>query len=355
MKVAIDCRMISDSGIGCYLSNILCYWVNNKSVSFLLIGDPNKLKKYEKMDNCRILSVSISIFSIKELFFFPVREINQCDFFYSPNYNIPLGIKIPILSTIHDVLFLDVPDISSRFKRIINYVYIKRVINISRLVFTVSNFSKGRIQYHFPEALHLVVTYNGVSDSLLQYNYIGGDRYFSFPYLLYVGNVKPHKGLRILLDAYRSIESRMEHRKLVIVGNMDNFKTADTYIQSLLVKGVLGNNIIFTGRVSDEELVRIMKYALLLVQPSVYEGFGIPPLESMYLGTPVLLSDIPAFKEIYKDFPVRYFRCGDADDLAVKLQDMSFERITLSEDLKDRYSYQRSAEIIFYNIQRCLR
>lgn len=70
MKVAVDCRMISDSGIGCYLSNILYYLVNNKSISFLLIGDPNKLKKYEKTDNCQILPVSIPIFSLKELFFF---------------------------------------------------------------------------------------------------------------------------------------------------------------------------------------------------------------------------------------------------------------------------------------------
>lgn len=351
MKVAVDCRMISDSGIGCYLSNILYYLVNNKSISFLLIGDPNKLKKYEKTDNCQILPVSIPIFSLKELFFFPVREINQCDIFYSPNYNIPLGIKIPILSTIHDVLFLDIPEISSRFKRVINYVYIKRVINSSRLVFTVSNFSKERIQYHFPNALHLAVTYNGVSDSLLQYNYIDGDRYFSFPYFLYVGNIKPHKGLKCLLDAYSVIEKKSNYkRKLVIVGKKENFKTPDNYIQEFIRKEDI-DNIVFTGYVSDEVLRRIMAEADLLIQPSIYEGFGIPPLEAMILGTPALISDIPVFKEIYSDFPVDYFRCNDVVDLIQKIESCSYKRICLNSELVEKYSYKKSSRIILNIIQ----
>ena len=351
LRIAVDCRMIADSGIGCYLKSILNYFVQYNEISFLLIGDKVKLQAYAVNGNCEFLETRVPIFSIQEAFHFPVEEINKCDCFYSPNYNIPLGIKIPIFSTIHDVVFLDVP-IVSHIKRWGYYLYLQQAISRSRLIFTVSDFSKKRILHHFLRVPEIIVTHNGVAEHILNVNKMAP--YFDFPYFLYVGNIKPHKGLKILLEAYQSIESRVGDKKLVIVGNMDNFKTGDTYIQSLIEKGVLGKNIIFTGRVSDEELIRIMRYALLLVQPSVYEGFGIPPLESMHLGTPVLLSDISVFKEIYKDFPVQYFRCGDVDDLTVKLQNQSFGRITLSEDLKDRYSYRRSAEIILYNIQKYL-
>lgn len=351
LRIAVDCRMIADSGIGCYLKSVLNYFVQNDEISFLLVGEKVKLQAYSFHGNCEFLDTKIPIFSTQELFYFPVEEINNCDCFYSPNYNIPLGIKVPVFSTIHDVVFLDVP-IVSRIKQWGYYLYLQQAVFRSRLIFTVSDFSRKRILHHFFRTSEIIVTHNGIAEHLLNVKKM--IPYFDFPYFLYVGNIKPHKGLKILLEAYQSIESRGTDKKLVIVGNMDNFKTADTYIRSLIEKEVLSKNVIFTGRVSDEELVSIMRYAVLLVQPSMYEGFGIPPLESMCLGTPVLLSDIPVFKEIYKDFPVRYFRCGDVNDLAVKLQNQLFERIILPEELRNRYSYQKSADIILCNIQKYL-
>ena len=349
VKIAIDCRMLNSSGIGRYLKAILELLTSYNQYSFLLIGKKGELDCWVGRDNCLILPCNITPFSAKEFLSFPVAEINKCDCFYSPNYNIPLGIKVPIFSTVHDVVFLDLP-IVSRIKRWIYYSYLRQAISRSKLVFTVSDFSKKRILCHYSNAPEIIVTYNGIANHILNVENL--TPYFDFPYLLYVGNIKPHKGLKTLLEAYQAIERGGTDKKLVIVGNMDNFKTTDTHVQSLIEKGVLSKNIIFTGRVSDEELIRIMRYAALLVQPSLYEGFGIPPLESMYLGTPVLLSDIPVFKEIYKDFPVRYFRCGDVNDLMAKMQEQSFGRITLSKELKNRYNYQKSAEIILRNIQK---
>lgn len=345
MKIAIDCRMISNSGIGVYLENILNNLIQNEKLALLLIGNPNKLSAYKGKRNCKILSVDISIFSFKELFCFPVNEINKCNCFYSPNYNIPLGIKVPILSTIHDVLFLDKPQIVSRVKKYISYIYLLQAFYRSKIVFTVSKFSYNRISHYFQNISKLRVTYNGIANSFF-YSSGSLSPYFGFSYFLFVGNIKPHKGLKYLLEAYISLEKRGITKKLVIVGNKESFRTSDIRIKSMIDHGVFSNNIIFTGYIPSRDLLRIMKFADLLVQPSEYEGFGIPPLESMYLGTPVLLSDIPVFKEIYKDFPVTYFKSCNPDDLAFKMQNNSYERVCLSKQLKEKYSYQKSAQII---------
>lgn len=344
MKIAVDCRMISNSGIGAYLENILNNLILHEELDFLLVGSISKLSKYSGKRNCRILPVDISIFSLKELLFFPVKEINECACFYSPNYNIPLGIKIPIISTIHDVLFLDNSHVGSKVKKYINYAYLQQAFIRSKIVFTVSEFSRSRIIHYFRHPSKIKVTYNGISGSFLNPGLLLP--YFNFPYFLFVGNIKPHKGLRYLLEAYTSLERSGIAQKLVIVGNKENFKSSDVYIKTMIERGTLSNNVVFTGYIPSIDLVRIMKYADLLIQPSEYEGFGIPPLESMYLGTPVLLSDIPVFREIYKEFPVEYFKSCNADDLALKMRNNSYERICLSDQLKMKYNYQRSTQIV---------
>lgn len=353
MRVAIDCRMIEYSGIGVYFKNILEYILLDTSIDFLLLGHEDTLMKFKNRENCRIISVDIRPFSVKELVWFPVKEINRCDCFYTPNYNIPLRIKVPILSTIHDVVFLDVPHLASPIGRFIRYVYLKQAVLRSSLLFTVSRFSKNRILHHFPGSPSIKITYNGIAEKLLVMREETIQKY-DFPYFLYVGNVKSHKGLRTLLEAYNLLERHGEKRKLVIVGKYENFKTSDSYVRNLLRKGTLNENIIFTGYVDDRDLVNIMSFASLLIQPSIYEGFGLPPLESLFLGTPVLLSDIPVFREIYNDFPVEYFSCNNIPDLCKKMQKNNYQRVNLSSSLKDKYTYKKSAEVIFNSINRII-
>jgi glycosyltransferase involved in cell wall biosynthesis len=90
------------------------------------------------------------------------------------------------------------------------------------------------------------------------------------------------------------------------------------------------------------------------VQPSLYEGFGLPPLEAMTCGTQALISDIPVFKEIYGGFPVTFFSAGDSEDLSCKLLELLRDkpplRITLAENLVNKYTFQKTASIILQNI-----
>jgi len=347
MKIAIDCRMSGMSGIGVYLDNILDYWLsNNITNSYLLVGEKEKLKCYEAIPQCQILHTDIPIFSLKEIFGFPTSEINRCDVFYSPNFNVPFGVHIPIYSTIHDVVFLDVEGLTSKIGKLIRKLVLWRTVRISKKLFTVSNFSKGRIQFHFKNTPEIVVAHSGINQELKEFRKSDQAPY-PFQYILFIGNIKKHKGLDVLLDAYIQARNQGFSKKLVIIGDSKNFKTADTAILERINENI--ENVVFTGRITNEQLYNTIAFASLLVQPSIYEGFGLPPLEALFLGCKALISDISVFKEIYKNLPVTFFEVNNVDDLTEKIVLCELKesiRPSIQDDIDKLYSLDRTAQLI---------
>lgn len=340
MKIAIDCRMYNSSGIGTYIREILPYMVATEN-KFLLIGRKSELEEYKNLMNVQIQECDIPIFSPKEVFLFPTKKINECDIFYTPNYNIPGGIKIPIYSTIHDVIFLDMPELTSKLGYLIRKIFYKRAYDLSKVIFTVSNFSKKRIEYHLGNKKKIVVTYNGISKHILGDD---GVIYEKKDYIIFVGNIKKHKGLKTLLLAYEEAKKEGLMSNLVIVGNQNNFKTKDEEVIEILKK-LKDEGIVFTGHIDNKKLKKLIAEARVLVQPSLYEGFGIPPLEALALGTPIIISDIEVFEEIYKDLTVQFFKCNNQKDLKEKLK--SFEKV--SKKLyynKEKFNYKECSERI---------
>lgn len=352
MKIAIDCRMFGKSGIGVFLDNILEYLLSmNPDTFFLLIGECEKLKYFNHFPNCEIFHTDISVFSLGECLKFPVKEINKCDVFYSPNYNIPFGIKIPIIATIHDVVFLDIKGLTSKVGRIIRRLVLWRVIRISHKIITVSEFSRSRIMHYFRKTPEIIVAYNGINKDL-KYFLKEVKSPYSFEYILFVGNIKKHKGIDRLIKAYEKLLSKGFNYKLVIVGDYLNFKTADVEVINRIDKHI--SNIIFTNKLSNKQLYNLIANASLLIQPSLYEGFGIPPMEALYLGRNALISNIPVFLEVYSKLPVTFFCLNNIDDLSEKIM------ICVNNNLPDNsvrviidelYSYKRSAKLIFDQIQ----
>lgn len=350
MKIAVDCRMSGMSGIGVYLDNIVEYFLSeNLGNTYLLVGDKSKLKCYENFPQCQILQTDVPIFSLKEIFDFPTKEINKCDVFYSPNFNIPFGIKIPVYSTIHDVVFLDVKGLTSKIGKFIRWVVLWRTTRISKKIFTVSEFSKKRIQFHFKKVPEIVVANSGINSELKNFT-VNPQSPYTFQYILFIGNIKKHKGLDILLQAYdKTYEKGFKH-KLVIVGDYKNFKTADTSIISRI--DIHDKNVVFTGKITNEQLYNTIAHAKLLVQPSAYEGFGLPPLEALYLGCNALISDIPVFREVDGTLPVTFFDLNNIDDLTDKII-VCTQKNLLSPSTKTEidklYSLNRTAQLILRN------
>ena len=348
MKIAIDCRMLGSGGIGSYLAALLPFFV--KEYECTLFGNRELISKYAGSGDCSVVDCNIQTFSFKELFAFPknlLKLINSCDIYYTPYCNIPCGIKIPIFSTIHDVVFLDVKGLSGTLGTIVRKWFYQHAVNKSRKIFTVSNFSKERIQTHLrTKPDQIVTTYNALPQWFYQDVNISVQKE---NYILFVGNIKKHKGLQTLLQAFKTVLAKGIQTKLMIVGNSENFRTGDDEIWEQ-ISNFPSDAVTFTGRISDSELNEVYAKAKVLVQPSLYEGFGMPPLEALNLDTDVVLSDIPVFKEIYNGFPVTFFKCQDADDLAQKLI-QNWDNFGLKTiHVPNTYSFEKTFDIIKNNL-----
>lgn len=347
MRIAIDCRFIGKSGIGTFVENVVdCMLRMHPGHEYLLIV--NKDTKRDVFDGYyQVLKTDIAPFSVKELLRFPVEHINKCDAYYTPYINIPMGVKIPVYSTIHDMLFFDVDGLVSPLGKQMRRLYYKRAIGCSKKIFTVSEFSKEHMLQHFPTDKEITVVYNGVSRNVRNYDICDVKKN---DYLLYVGNIKKHKGLKTLVEAYCLAQEKGLNTKLLIVGNKEKFRTADTDLFGLVEAN---SNIMFTGWVPDDELVKLLAEAKCLIQPSLYEGFGIPPLEALYLGTNVILTDIPVFKEVYSELPVTFFKVNDVEmlsELLLRKENPDFELDSVRNMIDSRYNYAEAARVILNSI-----
>ncbi|MDR2078338.1 MAG: glycosyltransferase family 4 protein [Treponema sp.] len=364
MKIAVDCRYLDSSGLGAYLRGCLPYFLASAH-SFLLIGQAEKIRPLaEGHCNCRIIDCPVKPFSITELFFFPgsIRDaINRSDCYFTPFFNIPPFISVPIYITIHDVIFLDVPGLASPPGLAVRRFFYKRAAGLSTKIFTVSRFSKSRIEFHLVKYLNkspqeplkpVVVTYSAPQSYLLRPPLCPHKKNNS---IIFIGNIKKHKGLGCLLEAFNGLRREYPPEKgtfpykLIIVGEQRNFRTRDSEVKQILARAG-GSAIEFSGFVDNEKLKELLGGALLLVQPSLYEGFGLPPLEAMILGTRTLISDISVFKEIYSEFPVSFFKAGDARDLRKKISSILDEDagrpLVLPEQLALKYTFEKTSSII---------
>jgi glycosyltransferase involved in cell wall biosynthesis len=353
MNITVDCRAIANSGVGVYLCGCLPFFLSSPH-HFTLLGDretildsiPNEILRQSKAE---FLPCKVKTFSVRELFFFPAslkRKINKTDIYYSPFFNIPGGIKVPVYCTIHDIVFPDMPELTSKAGLLVRMFFFRRAVKRSKKVFTVSSFSKSRIRHYFGAATPVVVTYSALQAFFFE---PPGTLCQKSKTVVFIGNIKKHKGLDGLLEAFLLAREEGLSHKLIIIGEEKDFRTGDS--ESLKkMDGIEHSAVEFTGRLDNDSLKRFISRASLLVQPSLYEGFGLPPLEAMILGTKALISDIPVFREIYADFPVTFFQAGNVTDLKNKLMELLLNRmpetIRLSPELSERYSFKKTSAVI---------
>jgi len=347
--------MIDSSGIGVYLRECLPYFLQSGN-DFLLLGNSERLRCYISNVNVKIIECNIKPFSLKELFFFPLktaRQINRTNLYFSPFFNIPHSIIIPVFTTIHDIIFPDMPELTSKTGLAARMWFYRRAYKKSQKIFTVSEFSKSRIQHHLGTAKPVIVTHSAIQPMFLEYR-ANVQNVQKTQTIVFIGNIKKHKGLDLLLDAFSLAKKEGLPHRLVVIGAKENFRTSDnTVLQKIESFG--GEAVTFTGFISDEQVMEHLSKAALLVQPSLYEGFCLPPLEALVLGTQALISDIPVLKEIYSGYPVTFFRSGDSSDLKEKLMELLINKKpsspVLLDDLLLKYTFKKTADIILQNLR----
>jgi len=313
VDLIVDCRSANTSGIGTYLRAVLTGLLASRINVVLLVGrrkrQPQWLRRLVESGN-PFISLSFGAFhplgSIECALRIPKARV-----FWSPHLSTP-PVPLPVqkrVTSIHDVLPLDRPHYFSTFSRIGFRLWFRIAAVFSQSIITVSRFSADRIKAHLPRAYRDNVTpiWNGVTHMQLKDRRVAkpleqeGDS-GDTPYFLYVGNVKPHKGITHLLKAFADFRSSRPGFELKIVGAIGGFRSS----LSAEVTRSSPPGVRFLGYVNDHQLSRLYSEASGFVFPSFYEGFGLPALEAMCAGVPVMASNRGAIPEVTGEACVRF-------------------------------------------------
>lgn len=301
-RVFIDCRMLFSSGIGTYVRNVLpavaricadlgsIEWValckkGDESVCRNLFGNGEKVTT---------ISCEAGIYSLREQWVVS-KAAENADLVWSPHYNVPVLWPGKLLVTVHDTFHLSMPQfVQGMHRRAYAKLMFKWLASRATRIICVSQFTAAELVKHVGvEPQRLRVVPNGVASSWFTHR--GEAPRAVRPYFLYVGNVKPHKNLARLLEAYGLIKEQVPH-DLLVIGKKEGFITGD----SMVCKSAesFGERVVFTGELSEQSLKDHVMHAAALVFPSLYEGFGLPPLEAMAAACPVVVSNAASLPEV---------------------------------------------------------
>ncbi len=334
MKIGIDCRLYSTNftGIGRYVHELVNHFIRlndeDKRTHEIVLFFNNPEYQSFQIPNSAVKKVLVNAkhYSLKEQAkFLKILNKENCDIVHFPHFNVPIFYNKPYVVTIHDLTLSIFPGqkMTRWYHRLAYNWTIKNAVNKSKNIIAVSeNTKKDIVKYLNINEDKIRVIYNGISEkfrliedpsflqkTLNKYN-------IKDQFLLYTGVWRNHKNLPRLLEAFKIIKEKGLNLKLVITGKEDpHYPEVRQTVKSLKLE----NEVIFPGLVTEEELINLYNSALFYVFPSLYEGFGLPPLESMKCGTPVLASNVSSIPEICGKENALFFNPEDSGDIAEKI------------------------------------
>ena len=302
IMMTIDVRFIGASGIGTYIKEVVPGVIRSlPEYEFALLGNPKEIASLKLPNDAKIqiIPASSKMYSLKEQWEIPGLIPKNSKLYFSPHYPTPIGYRGKLVATVHDLFHLAMPDlVGGLHKKLYAKWMLNRLTHKADAIITVSEFSKAEfVKYIGPDVEKVHAIPLGVNESW----FIPSDlpNLHPRPYLLFIGNVKPNKNLSNLVLAYQKVLLNIPH-DLVIVGKKDGFQSSDQAVYE--IAKAYPDRIHFTGFVPDALLKSYMDHASAFIFPSIYEGFGLPPLEAMASGIPTIVSQTASLPEV----------CGDA-------------------------------------------
>lgn len=340
MNLYLDGLFYKGSGIGRYYESLTKEFAKRGIKIYTCV--PHNLrndfeKDFSNIPNLEPIFVDYEKFSVRG--FLKQSKIlkkleNEVSLFFYPHVNIPYYIPKNTVITIHDLIPLTQFWDRNEIKRRIFIFYLKRALKYSTKIITISNTVADELRKNFKGIdKKIEIIYEFVDDKFIKQNKTY-DRIVDKPYLLFVGNRKRHKNLSLLVKAFAIIKEKIPHY-LLIAGGKDREKDE---VDMLVEKLNIQERTIQLIMPSDEVIISLYKFADLFVFPSLFEGFGLPPLEAVTLGRPVILSDIPILREIFGEAGL-YFNPYSEEGLAkaiLKVISDSEFKIGLLEKQKER-------------------
>ena len=277
-----------------------------------------------------------------------VRKINP-SLIFSP-YHLGYFLEnTPQISIIYDLISLTI------FKeRVDTYLYhkfmLKSLINNCKFIITSSKSTKDDIVKIFKVREDKIkVVYLGVDKERFKNLNLQKENFY-----LIVNATFPYKNVDYVIKLWRKFDIK---ENLIIVGYYHKYIKYHNYLKELTKKLNLENRIIFYPKVTDEELIELYNKAKALISPSLKEGFGLPPLEALACGTPIILSNIPVYKEIYNDIGIFFDLNNDESFLFAleKLKNLNKEEFEEKrKEFIKKFDWQKTAEEVYKIIKDAL-
>lgn len=336
MSIVVNCRFLTQpiTGVQRYALELALKLKQQKDVDVIFLSPTNILyEEYARLlDVKRVGHLHGHLWEQLELPFYVKQKdllINYCN-------TAPLLHKHKII-TVHDLAFTRPEKWHSTLFRLVYSFLIPLLLKTTKTVVTVSQTVKADICQRYnldPSRVHVI--HSAVTEDFNSYEKVPTDERF----LLFVGSMDPRKNLATLISAFRL--KKTPGVKLKVVGGKDpNFNYSD--ITTTLP------DVEFLGRVDDYTLFQLYSNAIAFVFPSIYEGFGLPPLEAMHRGCPVIGSDIEVLHEIYGKSmlyfdPTNEISIANAIDVICNSEEIRTELIENSKESVKKYTFGASSE-----------
>jgi len=310
MRIAIDARKLHDFGIGTYIRNLLRHLArtDQENEFVLLCGEADLGVAAQLGPNFRAVLEPSPNYSLREQVHVPwVLRRERPDVYHAPHYVLPAGVRCPSVVTIHDCIHLMFPQyLPNRLAHLYARSFMWMATHQAARILTVSEASKRDILRFFaiPEKKVRVI-YNAIDERFLTppdeatTERVRQRYQLDHPFVLYVGNIKPHKNIERIIDAFgRARPDGPQGLKLVIIGDEVSKYPS---LRQMVHRHKLDKHVRFLGFQPQETLASFYRLAGVFAFPSLYEGFGLPPLEAMACGTPVITSNVSSLPEVAGD------------------------------------------------------
>lgn len=354
MRIGIDCRLAGKqhAGIGRYIENLVQRLVKTTNIEWVLFFHDQRQAQAVlpgKTPGVKRVYVPIRHYSFREQWKLPwVFRREKLDLLHVPHFNIPLLYPGKIVVTIHDLLWHEqrgttvttLPAWQYWLKYAGYRLIVRQALKRAKRIFVPTLVVKKIVgQYLGNQAWKVVVTPEGIASEYLKAKTSIKALAKSTKELVYTGSFYPHKNVRLIIQALPFLPNF----KLTLVGARTVFQED---LRQYIEHHQLSQRIQFAGFLSDKDLIKLYQRAYALVLPSLSEGFGLPGLEAMAVGLPVVASDIPVFREVYGD-AAAFFDPHSVAELTETLHVLGPSRAILSANGRKqvkRFSWDKMAQ-----------
>jgi len=363
MRVAIDIRRAGDFGIGTYLRNIVNELARlDRGTRYLLIGRRRHLEEFDALpENFDLLEYPADPGTFRTHFHLPfVLQRRNIDILHMPWFYAPALVPCRLVITVHDLTdVLSPPAGGSPVVQTGRLFFARRALSRAERILAVSHASKRELARVFgiPEA-KIEVIYNALDQRFVREPLAAdADRILerhavNYPFVLYAGKIRPQKNLARLIEAFAVAKAELRDHpelaglKLLMIGD-ELSKHAD--LRRAVIRARIREDVRFLGFVPYPVLRVFYARARAFLFPSLYEGFGLPPLEAMAHGRPVLTSNVSSLPEVFSQAallvnPEHVFEIARGIRQILTEDVLREALVRRGYELVQRYSWERSAQ-----------